>query len=289
MKLLRTALIFLSRRPNMTLQWRISKSSLTEEKAFSERPEIEQLLTDLKDLRDAFGKPNKDGSIAKSSKVLKAYGSGNKIDNVPEALMPFEMFVKSANPSKWIGWQIKGKEFLDLGDTCPYCATSLSSPEQKETALAVANEYDVNGNSRLTPNTLKEVIARLGKYFSNACQDNLAKITKAKTELTPPQKSFLSDLNNSIDALIQQLEGLRTISFFSLRDVDEIDKKMPLLKIDLGMIDKLDFDETRAVTDPINEQLNALIKRVGNLKGQINKHKAKIKKTIEENQDINWS
>ena len=252
-------------------------------KAFSEEPKIEQLLKDLKDLRDAFGKPNKDGSIAKSSKVLKAYGSGNKIDNVPDALMPFEMFVKSANPSKWIGWQIKGKEFLDLGDTCPYCATSLSSPAQKETALAVANEYDATAIGHL--NTLKEVIERLGMYFSAACQENLAKITKAKTELTALQTSFLSDLNNSIDALIQQLEGLRTISFFSLRDVDEIDKKLPLLKIDLGMIDKLDSDETRAVTDQINVQLNALIEKVGTLKGQINKHKAEIKKTIEENQE----
>ncbi len=252
-------------------------------KAFADRPEIEQATKDLKDLRDAFGKPNKDGSIAKSSKVLKAFGSGNKIDNVPEALKPFEIFVKSANPSKWIGWQIKGKEFLELGDTCPYCATALPKPEQKETALAVAKEYDATAIGHL--NNLKEVIERLGKYFSNGCQENLAKITKAKIELTAPQKTFLSDLKNSIEALIQQLEGLRTISFFSLRDVDEIDKKMPLLKIDLGMIDKLDSGETRAVTDPINTQLDKLIEQVGNLKGQINKHKAKIKKTIEENQE----
>lgn len=252
-------------------------------KAFADRPEIEQTTKDLRDLRDAFGKPNKDGSIAKSSKVLKAFGSGNKIDNVPDTLKPFETFVKSANPSKWIGWQIKGNEFLELGDTCPYCATALPKPEQKETALAVAKEYDATAIAHL--NTLKEVIERLGSYFSDGCQENLAKITKAKTELTAPQKSFLSDLKNSIEALIQQLDGLRTISFFSLRDVDEIDKKMPLLKIDLGMIDKLDSDATRTVTDPINTQLDKLIEQVGSLKGQINKHKAKIKKTIEENQE----
>lgn len=252
-------------------------------KAFADRPEIEQTIKDLKDLSDAFGRPNKDGSIAKSSKVFKAFGSGNKIENIPDALMPFEMFVKSANPSKWIGWQIKGKEFLDLGDTCPYCATALPNPEQKETALAVAKEYDATSIGHL--NTLKEVIERLGMYFSAACQENLAKVTKAKTELTAPQKSFLSDLKSSIEALILQLDGLRNISFFSLRDVDEVDKKIPLLKIDLDMIDKLDSDQTRAVTDPINAQLDKLIEQVGNLKGQINKHKAKIEKAIEENQD----
>lgn len=252
-------------------------------KAFAERPEIEKTTNDLRDLRDAFGKPNKDGSISKSSKVLKAFGSGNKIDNVPDSLKPFEMFVKSENPSKWIGWQIKGKEFLELGDTCPYCATDLPKQEQKETALAVAKEYDATAIGHL--NNLKEVIERLGKYFSKGCQENLAKITRAKTELTAPQKTFLSDLKNSIEALIHQLEGLRTISFYSLRDVDKIDEKMPSLKIDLGMIDKLDSDETRAVTDPINKQLDKLIDQVSNLKGQIGKHKAKIKKTIEENQE----
>ena len=252
-------------------------------KAFTDSPEIEQTTKDLKDLRDAFGKPNKDGSISKSSKVLKAFGAGNKIDNIPDALQPFEMFVKSANPSKWIGWQIKGNEFLELGDTCPYCSTALPNEEQKETALSVAKEYDATAVNHL--NTLKAVIERLGKYFSAACQENLEKVTKAKTELSAPQKSFLSSLKTSIEALIVQLEGLRTISFFSLRDVDEIDKKLPLLKIDLGMIDKLDSAETRVVTDPINSQLDELIKQVGNLKGQINKHKAKIKKTIEENQE----
>lgn len=251
-------------------------------KAFTDSPEIDQTTRDLRDLRDAFGKSNKDGSISKSSKLLKAFGSGNKIDNIPDSLMPFEAFVKSANPSKWIGWQIKGKEFFELGDTCPYCSTALPKAEQKETVLAVAKEYDATAISHL--NTLKEVIERLGKYFSAACQDNLEKVIKAKIELTAPQKSFLSSLKTSLEALIEQLDGLRTISFFSLRDVDEIDEKMQLLKIDLGMIDKLDSEETRTVTDPINAQLEVLIKQVGTLKGQINKHKAKIKKAIEENQ-----
>ena len=81
------------------------------------------------------------------------------------------------------------------------------------------------------------------------------------------------------------MEGLRNISFYSLRDVDEIDQKLPLLKIELGLIDKLNSEPSREVTDPINVQLNSLIEQVGNLKGQINKQKAKIKKTIEENQD----
>jgi energy-coupling factor transporter ATP-binding protein EcfA2 len=252
-------------------------------KAFSDNAEIEQTTKDLKELRDAFGKTNADGSIPKSSKLLKAYGSGNKIENIPEALKPFESFIKSPDPSKWIGWQIKGNDFLKLGDTCPYCSTALPEGPQKEIPLAVAKEHDATAIGHL--NALKAVIERLGKYFSVKCQENLAKITKAKLELTAPEKSLLSGLKTDIEALIVKLEGLRTISFFSLGDVDEIGDKIQLLKIDLNMIDKLESAETRSVTDPINGQLEALIKEVGTLKGSVNKHKAKIKKAIEENQD----
>jgi len=250
-------------------------------KAFANTPEIEQTTKDLKDLRDALGDSNKDGSIPKSSKILKAFGIGNKIENIPDFLQPFETFIKSSDPSKWIGWQIKGNDFLKLGNTCPYCSTELSSEPQKEIALAVAKAYDVNSIGHL--NTLKAVIERLGKYFSEKCQGNLEKITKAKFELTTEQKSFLSELKNNINVLIEKLEMLRTISFFSLRDVN-IDEKVELLRIDLEMIDKLNSEETRKVTDPINVQLEELIKKLGTLKGIINKHKAKIKKTIEENQ-----
>lgn len=252
-------------------------------KAFSDNAEIDQTIKDLKDLRDAFGKTNADGSIPKSSKMLKAYGSGNKIENIPETLKPFATFIKSQDPSKWIGWQIKGNEFLKLGDTCPYCSTTLPDGPQKDVPLAVAKEYDATAIGHL--NALKAVIERLGKYFSAKCQENLDKITKAKLELTASEKSFLSGLKNDIESLISMLEGLRNISFFSLRDVEKIADKIQVLKIDLGMTEKLDSDETRKVTDPINAQLEGLIKQVGVLQGSINKHKARIKKAIEENQE----
>lgn len=251
-------------------------------KAFADNADIENTLKDMKELRDAFGTPTRDGGIPKTAKVLKAFGTGNKIENIPEALRPFELFIKSKIPSKWIGWQIKGKEFLELGDVCPYCATDLAKPEQKATALAVEQQYDATAIGHL--NTLKDVIERLGKYFHEACQENLQKVINAKFELTAPQKSFLSSLRTAIDALISQLEGLRTISFFSLRDVDQIEKKLESLKIDLGMIDKLDSAETRSVCDPINVQLAELIGKVGILQGRINVQKSKIKKAIEQNQ-----
>ncbi|WP_225119431.1 hypothetical protein [Bradyrhizobium sp. BRP22] len=59
--------------------------------------EIEQAISDFKELRDAFGK-SKPGNIPKNSKIHKAFGTGNKTENIPEALKPFETFIKSQEP-----------------------------------------------------------------------------------------------------------------------------------------------------------------------------------------------
>jgi mannose/fructose/N-acetylgalactosamine-specific phosphotransferase system component IIB len=244
--------------------------------------EIDQTIADLKELRDAFGK-SKPGSIPKNSKIHKAFGTGNKTENIPDALKPFETFIKSQEPSKWIGWQIKGNEFLRLGDNCPYCSTPLLGEGQKDTALAVEKEYDATAVSHL--NTLKAVIERLGKYFSEKCRENLEKVTKTKIDLTAAELSFLTGLKAEIDGMIGQLEGLRAISFFSLRDVDQISERITPLKIDLAFMDKLDSAETRSITDPVNAQLDNLLLKVGDLTGKVKKHKSKIKKTIEANQD----
>jgi len=260
----------------------ISNSFEGIKKAFQDSDEIEQTIKDLKDLRDAFGKANQDGSISKTSKVLKAFGTGNKVDNIPDKLLPFESFIKGEVPSKWIGWQIKGNQFLNDGDTCPYCATNLLEQDQKDTAMAVSREYNATAVDHL--NTLKEVIKRLGKYFSFSCQTNLEKIINTKFDLTATEKSFLSSLKTAITALIEQLDGLHAISFYALRDVDEIDAKLQGLRIDLDMIDKLDSAETRKVIDPINVQLEELLEKVGILKAQVGKQKTKIKKAIQENQ-----
>ncbi|WP_035677032.1 AAA family ATPase [Bradyrhizobium liaoningense] len=243
--------------------------------------EIELAISDFKELRDGFGK-SKPGNIPKNSKIHKAFGTGNKTENIPEALKPFETFIKSQEPSKWIGWQIKGNEYLKLGDNCPYCATPLIGEGQKDTALAVEKEFDATAVGHL--NTLKAVIERLGKYFSEKCRVNLQKVTKTKIDLTAAEVSFLTGLKAEIDGMIAQLEGLRAISFFSLRDVDQISERITPLKIDLALMEKLDSPETRSITDSVNAQLEDLLTKVGDLTGKVNKHKAKIKKAIEVNQ-----
>ncbi|MBS1186620.1 MAG: hypothetical protein H6R04_638 [Burkholderiaceae bacterium] len=249
--------------------------------AFDGNETLANAITDLKEVRDAFG-VTKSGALSKSSKGYKAFGSGNKIENIPPQLMPFEAFIKSDQPANWISWQAKGNSFLELSDNCPFCASDLQEPEKKETVKRVAKEYDSKAVEHL--NVLQAIIKRLGKYFEQTCRESLEKITKSKIELSLEEAHFLSALRGEVETLITKLEALRSISFFALRDADKIEDEIAKLKVDIGLLAKLNSADTKAVVDPINEKLQELIGRVGELKGKINKHKNQIEKSIVENQ-----
>ena len=249
--------------------------------AFDGNEALSSAISDLKEVREAFG-VTKSGALSKSSKGYKAFGSGNKIENIPPQLKPFEAFIKSEQPANWIAWQAKGNTFLDLSGNCPYCASDLQEPEKRETVKQVSKEYDSKTIEHL--NNLQTIINRLGKYFEPSCRESLEKITKSKIELSSEETNFLSALRGDVETLIAKLEGLRSISFFALRDVDRIEDEIAKLKVDLSLLAKLNSADTKAVVDPLNEKLQELIDRVGELKGKINKHKSQIEKSIVENQ-----
>lgn len=249
--------------------------------AFDGNEALKNAIADLKEVRDAFGF-TKTGTLSKSSKGYKAFGAGNKIENIPPALKPFEAFIKSEQPASWIAWQTKGNSFLELSDNCPYCASDLQEQEKKETVKQVAKEYDSKAIEHL--NALQTIINRLGKYFEQSCRESLDRVTKSKIELSPEETNFLSALRGDVETLITKLEGLRSISFFALRDVDKIEDEIAKLKVDIGLLANLNSDDTKAVVNPINEQLQELTGRVGELKGKINRHKKQIEKSIIENQ-----
>ena len=250
--------------------------------AFAANAELEQAVSDLKELRDAFS-VTKTGAISKSSKGYKAFGSGNKIANIPEALTPFKAFLQSEQPAAWISWQARGNTFIELSDNCPYCASSLKEEGKKAIAQQVAKEYDSKAVEHL--NALQAIINRLGNYLENSCRESLENITKSKIELSPEEINFLASLRGDVETLIAKFDGLRDISFFTLRDVDKIEEPIGRLKIDLNLLPKLSSDSTKNIVNPINSMLDELIKQIGELKGKIGKHKSHIAKTIVDNQN----
>lgn len=250
--------------------------------AFDGNEDLSNTISDLKELRDAFG-VTKTGALSKSSKGYKAFGSGNKVENIPDHLKPFERFIKSDQPATWIAWQAKGNSFLELSDNCPYCSSDFQGTDKKDVAQSVAREYDSKAIEHLS--ALQTIIARLGKYFDGTCRESLEKVTKSKVELSLEETNFLSALRGDVETLIAKLESLRSISFFALRDVEKIEDEIGKLRIDLGLLGRLNSADTKSVVDPVNAKLQELAGKVGDLKGKINRHKKLIERTVAENQD----
>ncbi|WP_041494096.1 AAA family ATPase [Burkholderia sp. KJ006] len=249
---------------------------------FAKNANIEQVLKDLTELSEDFGKSQ--AGFSKAGRISKAIGSGNKLEHIPDNLAPYTSFIKSEANVKWIGWQIKGNEFLELASECPYCASPTG--EKKETILAVSKEYEAKSIEHLI--ALLAVVGRLGKYFSKETFENINKILSNKTELKKEEISYLTNLKLQIDTLREKLQDLKTISFFSLRDVDEIQKRIASLKIDINLMSALDSEESRAIVHLVNESLESVLTKAGQLQGEINKQKKSIETTINKHKsDIN--
>ncbi|UEM17930.1 hypothetical protein J4G43_052925 (plasmid) [Bradyrhizobium barranii subsp. barranii] len=178
--------------------------------AFADNADIGQVVKDLMELREAFGKPSKSGALAKNSKIHKAFGSGNKIANIPNVLKPFETFIKSKEPAKWISWQIKGNEFLSLGDNCPYCSSTLAEAGKKDTALAVEKEYDASAVGHIKASLRDKTTLMLTHDIEPAI--DVIKSTSSVFQAARPSAAFLSSRAGVISEVPIQRDDIQTFA-----------------------------------------------------------------------------
>jgi len=245
--------------------------------SFDNNEIIEATTKDLRELYEAFGNSTKNG-LPKNSRMIRAFGSGNNIENIPDELIPYKDFIQSETPATWISWQIKGNEFSELSENCPYCSSNIAESGNKDISKVVEKTY--NGKSVEHLGALQKVITSLGGYFESSCQKKLDEITRSKIELSEKEIDFLKDLRKDLETLISKLDGIRQMSFYALRDVEKIEDEVKGLKIDLNSLDKINSKDTQDVVNPINEKLENLLKKVGDLKAKINTHKKRIQVAI---------
>jgi len=249
---------------------------------FEKDDRIDRVINDLTALSDSFGKSKK--GIHASGRIGKGLGSGNKLEHIPENLTSYEPFLKMPNNVKWIGWQIKGNEFMDISTDCPYCTSPTE--DKKETILSVKQEYNPKSIEHL--NKLLEILASLGKYFSPLTTEKLNSIIQNKDGLSEEQENCLLEIKQQIDVLRNKLSSLKSISFFSFKDDEKVQDKISSLKIDLNFLSHIDSEDTKSIVICVNQSLDLVLKDIGLLQGEVNKQKTAIQKTIQKhNSEIN--
>lgn len=249
---------------------------------FSNNPELETLISTLKEMSGAF-KLTKSG-ISKSSTGMKGLSGGNKIQHIPAGLEPFQPFIQSQNSVGWIEWQTKGYDFSDLSDSCPFCTSNAA--DKKEQIRKVGQEYNKNIIKNLIG--IIDVIERLGKYFSEDARSKLSTITTLQDGLEKEHEAFLVNVKMQIDNLVEKLENLRTLSGFQFKDGEKVSEKLPSYKLDLQFFSELKSEKTQDAITPINASIDEVIQKAGLLQGKINQQRREMQRIVEKHQkDIN--
>lgn len=246
---------------------------------FAEQTEFNDALASFIELRDAFN-VTKTGSVAKTSKGIKALSVGGKLKNIPALLQGYKGFLQSDNPAGWITWQAKGKAFLELSDNCPFC--SVQSVD-KATAAQVSAEYESAAVKNMS--ILRGVIEKVGRYFEPGYLQQLEDLITSLGEMTPEQGSFLVNLRSQVETLLQKLTALQGLSFHALQDEENVANVLSELKINLSLLHAVNSDATMSVVDLINGKLDEVAGQINDIRRRIGEQKSRVAKLIKANQD----
>jgi len=249
---------------------------------FKDNDELAQIIGDLEELSGSFGK-SKDG-YAKSGKMAKGLGAGNKLQNIPEGLEDYREYIQNDNNVKWLQWQMDGsKSYLTIKeDKCPYCTAEVEEAK-KEMITKVSKEYNATAINHLVQ--MLGVFERLNKYFSDEVKEQLEYIVSNSNGLSGEEIKYLVQVKEQIETLLNKLKNLQKLGFHFFKDIDEVAEKINELQINLGVIPFVNSDETQNIVNPMNESLNHILEHIGKLKGKIHIQKQQIKTTIETYQD----
>jgi energy-coupling factor transporter ATP-binding protein EcfA2 len=250
---------------------------------FESNKDIDSMIIDFSEMSECFGK-SKSGYAANSS-LAKGLGHGNKIKNIPKGLEMYEEFIQHQDNVKWIKWQISGNDYIEISEKCPYCTTDVK--ETKDLIVQVSKEYDAKLVEHL--NKVINILQRLNSYLTEDTNQNIMSITSNVNGLTDEQIQYLVDVKKQIDDLRNKLLTIKGFNFYTLKDLDKVVEIIRNYNINLKFYTYLNTESTSTKIDTINESLDEILSKAGQLQGEINKQKKHIEDTIKTyKEEINY-
>ena len=248
--------------------------------AFTQNPELEELINDFTVFIDGFGSAQSGYSAAGA--LGKGLGRGNKVYNIPDGLASYKDYIQNSTDganAKWLRWHLTGNAFIDVTHQCPYCATETDA-EIKHTILKVAEEFDPKAIEHL--NKMLEVFDRLKRYFSASTNQKIDEISKNISGISTEQKNYLLQIKGQVVTLKDKLWKIKTMNFTSLKDVDKVVNEVTSYKVDLCYLEHLNSTYSQNKINLINTVLDTILVKATDLQAAVGKQNSTIKKTIRE-------
>ena len=249
-------------------------------KTFEDNEDIEIMLNDLNELLKSFGTAK---GLSKASPFSKAFKNGNIVEHIPENLLVYKDFISDTTKNtKWLKWQMTGKDYLDISSCCPYC-TSSDIDDKKEIIEAVAENYDSKLIEHL--NKIITTISKLNEYFTTDTYNKIIEISKSINGLQKEQETFILEIREQIKTLIEKLQNVKSLGFQTLKDFDKVDETIKTFRIDISYMAHLNTDITEGKILKINNSLDEILTKSGQLQGKVNLQKIRVKEIIEKHKD----
>jgi ABC-type Mn2+/Zn2+ transport system ATPase subunit len=248
-------------------------------RVFSENENLEKIIVDFESLSKSFATTQT--GLSKSSPLYKGLKDGNKVEHIPFQLQGYSKLIKNINCISWLDWQVKGEQFLEISDDCPYCTSPTLG--KKEVIKSVSKVYDKNVIKNF--NVIVEALFNLGEYFSENANHMLKTITEKQTGLEDSEMNYIVVVKQQIDDLLIKLKALKSISPLSFSEDEKVEEKLRGLIINIDLFDRFKSLKTNEVITSLNDSLNTVLEKVGLLQGEINKQKGLIKNLIQNYRD----
>ena len=245
-------------------------------KAFEAESELNNILDDLTEFIKAFGKNAKTG-IAASGALAKGLSRGNVIRNIPKELEGYSDYLRNDKNATWLKWQSTGREFLTISKMCPFCARDIT--DQKEKVNKLNNEYDSKTIEHLA--NILNIFDRFGHYCSEDTNQKVRDITKCVNGLSEEQKHYLVTIKDEAETILNKLQSLKNMGFWTLKSADKIADEIKKNKIDMAYFTHLNSEHTINAISSVNNVIDELLSKVGQLQGEIRRQEKSIKNTIE--------
>lgn len=246
----------------------------------SKDKDIATLINDFNEISSSFGKPTKSG-VHGSSNIAKAFKDGNKINSIPLGLEPFKNYIQHIDNYKWIKWQQDGKNYIDISTDCPFCTHDIQ--EKKSIILKISEIYDPKSIENL--NKIIVVFQRLKKYFSDVTNERIEDFLKNIDGYTDDQINYLKEVKDQIDRLNSNFLKAQNLGFTSFKDVGKIIEELRNHKIDLDLFVHLNSTGTKEKAGIINNAIDEMLLKAGELQGSITKQKKLIERLVNKNSE----
>ncbi len=247
--------------------------------AFFNNENLEHLIGDIDTFLGNYGKQTKTGSMSAASPLGKFAKKGNLIENIPNSLSDFSVFIKGENNVTWLKWQGEAVPFLEKLTICPFCARPLEK-SIKEKIQELSSSYDQKVVQHI--NNIFELCNDLKQYLSNEAQVKIQNLITSPTGFNDEQMLFIRQLQGEAMALGGKLKSLKNIGFDpAIQEKEKLETVLTNKKIDLSRFTCFNSEFTQSQIAPLNTELDRLIGQANILFGKIRQHQQQIVRSIE--------